>query len=429
LEIDHAHDYRIASLGVMESSKRLPWASFTLVLIVVGCSLLAWKTVGYPLTADSAGSVGARHQWSLQLGQLWRLISAACLHMDAPHLLWNLLPSLPFLVLLERRMSAGQMVALVLLGAVFGHACGAIFSGGTSVGFSPSLFAVIAAFIVTQGERSPQLVRLATIYLGVGLVASLRLEGVDIGSHIGGLGAGIVGGLMLRHGCSAASLLLLALLPIVAGLPLADEPSQTWDLETHGLLLEISGAFKPSTDTSTRCIVGSATCLTVKSRRVARRAGLAALDGHCFDSQNTRPNERCLLQNSGRVCSMVRRGLYQHSVCLVSKHPKALRRWTHLLRGLTLIPPHDDLEGDAKLIEALRAHRLGETQKARDAYRVAMLRSPDDARLTFLAALLEVDFADNLERALLLAERAAALDPKHPDGRALLREIKERLRR
>jgi len=99
------------------------------------------------------------------------------------------------------------------------------------------------------------------------------------------------------------------------------------------------------------------------------------------------------------------------------------------VRRIHLIVPKDQPQGDNLLIQALAAHRLGATQTARSAYQAAMEKTPFDAKIPFLAALLELDFGDNPKAAEPLALRAAGLDPKHPHGQALLAEIRERLER
>jgi hypothetical protein len=137
----------------------------------------------------------------------------------------------------------------------------------------------------------------------------------------------------------------------------------------------------------------------------------------------------CLRREADRLCRIIQRGLYEHEVCLQADRAAGLSRFHALIRRIHLITPKDQPRGDPLLIRALAAHRLGATARARSAYQQAMEKSPLDARLPFLAALLELDFADNPSAAEPLALRAANLDPKHPHGKALLNEIRERLER
>ena len=80
------------------------------------------------------------------------------------------------------------------------------------------------------------------------------------------------------------------------------------------------------------------------------------------------------------------------------------------------------------LVNALQAHRLGSVDKARRLYQSAMEKAPLDARLPFLAAVLEIDFANDLIAAEKLALKATSLDAIHPDGKALVHEIRLRLK-
>ena len=80
------------------------------------------------------------------------------------------------------------------------------------------------------------------------------------------------------------------------------------------------------------------------------------------------------------------------------------------------------------VFDALQAHRLGAVDKARRLYQSAMEKAPLDARLPFLAAVLEIDFANDLIAAEKLALKATSLDAIHPDGKALVHEIRLRLK-
>jgi hypothetical protein len=122
-----------------------------------------------------------------------------------------------------------------------------------------------------------------------------------------------------------------------------------------------------------------------------------------------------------------RRGLYDHSVCLESEHPNTAHLWRRVIRSIDWLDPRDPIQATATFNAALRAHRLGQTTTARLAYQKAMIEAPGDARLPFLAAILELDFGEGPSHAEPLALHATVLDPLHPDGKALLHEIRQGL--
>jgi rhomboid protease GluP len=413
----------------MSQSVKLPWASLCIALTVSAVSYWAWWRAGLPLTAETAVALGARSNWALSLGESWRLISAGFLHSDQAHLLWNLVPSLPIMVLLERRIGALTSLAITLLSLSFGHAIGAIFHGGVTVGFSPALFGLVAAFALTQWRRSPQLARLALVYLTVGLIASLRFAGVDLASHLGGLAAGLAGAAIWMVSGRISGLAALAVIPLIIGLPLPVAPTTVWQLPKQGLVVEISGELSILEHPGRRCVPGRRACLSIRTTTASRRHDLVELDRRCASKLGAMKTDGCLRREGDRLCRIIRRGLYEHELCLQADRAAGLSRFHEMIRSIHLTPPKDQPRGDALLIRALAAHRLGATMLARSAYREAMKKAPMDARLPFLAALLELDFADNPGAAEPLALRAANLDPKHPHGKALLTEIRERLER
>ncbi len=413
----------------MMQQRRIPWASLGLVTAVCGLSFWAWRSSGLPLTAETAVTVGARSNWALSLGESWRLISAGFLHSDQAHLLWNLVPSVPILVLLERRIGALSSACLTLLCLSFGHATGALFHGGVSVGFSPALFGVVAAFACTHWRQSPQLARLAWVYLSVGLIASLRFADVDLASHLGGLIAGLLGAALWLHWKRWTPLAVSALIPLIVGLPLPSSPTTVWQLGKQGLVLEIGAELSVLDHQGRRCVAGQRACLSVQTTTVSRPHERSDLATRCVPALGPIGRDGCLVRHTNRLCRILRRGLYEHELCLTASRAAGLSRFNALVRRIHLTVPRDQPQGDNLLIQALAAHRLGATQMARSAYQEAMEKTPLDAKIPFLAALLELDFANNPIAAEPLALRASGLDPKHPHGQALLAEIRERLER
>ena len=409
----------------MTARVHIPWVTLAVATTVIGASVAAWWSVGLPLTADTAVRCGGRDALALHLGQTWRLISAGLLHSDLHHLLWNLLPSLPILVLIERRQGSLTALGLTLGCITYGHGLGALLQGGTSVGFSPALFGLIAGFSIVNARRYPRLARLGTFYLIVGGFASLRFANVDLASHLGGVLAGGFLSFWWSTRRRAGELMLIALMPLMMSYTLTTQATG-WSLPDQGLKLQVHPTLSVQVDPTTRCSPDGLVCASVQTKRVARRHDFPAWSDRCAGHLGALGPSRCLTQRPEQLCQLERRGLYEHSVCLRSGSARALSALRSLIQTIELVPPSDQLPTDSLFSNAIRAHRLGDTERAQALYREAMAEAPLDAKRPFLAALLELDFTGDLGAAERLARRATTLDAIHPDGRALLLEIQSK---
>ena len=405
----------------------IPWMSLAIAGVIVSVSVGAWMDLGLPLTAETAPHWGARDAWGLHLGENWRLLTAGLLHSNVAHLLLNLGPCLPILFLLERAFGGTVTLWLTIVCVVIGHASGALTQGGTSVGFSPALFGLIAAFAVTHWRRYPHLARLGLIYLCIGLIASMRFADVDLASHVGGIGAGVVSGLIWSQRQRVSDLMIIALLPFLVTYTLPQQSDGLWTLKRDGLQLTVHASLLPQSQPNKRCTSNHRACVTATTLRVSRLHELPAWSKQCASALGPISRSTCQTARPGAICKHIRRGLYQHSICLNASNARGLSAFPALISRIELTPPADFQSANNPINAALQAHRLGEVDRARALYRSAMEKAPLDAKLPFLAALLEIDFADDLLAAEKLALRATKLDAIHPDGKALIDEIRVRL--
>ena len=411
----------------MSRRASIPWTSLATAGLIVSVSSLAWSDLGVPLTAKNAPLWGARDAWALSLGQNWRLLTAGLLHSDPIHLLWNLVPSLPFLVLLERRLGSLTALAITTLSLICGHAVGALLQGGVSVGFSPALFGLISAFAWLFWRDHPRLARLSVVYVLVGLIASLRFTNVDLASHVGGMAAGLITAWVWSIRQRASDLAVVAALPLFWSFSLPAEPPASWQLKRQGLLLKVHPMLTIQATPTRRCDLQGTTCVSVETQVVSRRHQMEAWAQRCAAALGVPSATRCLVTTKNSLCQRVRRGLYDHAICLESDSARGRSRFRQLVEAVELTPPSDHPAQRTLLIDALQAHRIGQTAEARELYRQAMLEAPLDARVPFLAAVLETDFGKDLLAAEKLALKATSLDAIHPDGKALLHEIRARL--
>ena len=400
---------------------------------VLVISVLAWVVWDLPLQASTAYAAGGRTALGLHLDGSWSLLTAGFLHRDLHHLLWNLLPGLPLLFLLERRLGGIFLVGLTLAGLSLGLLGGHLADGKTAVGFSPVLFAALGGLLSLPKHRLPDgFVWLVRVYAVFALVASFRMPEVDETSHVVGMLVGLLLGGIASHAprwvapTLAASLTVAAMtVPMIQGVERI-----SWSPTLQGMSLAPPANWRQSSPSSPsiRCAPALDLCVEVSTRTTARVAPLGGgLDGFA-PTVNLEGADEAILEpdEAGHPCLQIRRGLYQHQICV--RGPPPLRRLAHKVLERWFVDPSFSRPGDIQqnadpLLAALQEHRLGRLVQARMLYRQAMIQQPLDAKVHFLFALLETDFGER-RQARTLVQQAVHLDPLHPAGQALLQELK-----
>ncbi len=141
---------------------------------------------------------------AMRAGELWRAVTALCLHADLGHLTANALFGSFFLAAAGRSLGAGLALALVILAGAGGNAVNAFLrpSDYVSLGASTAVFGAVGLLsglgIVRRVQRGDRW-RLALLPLvgGLGILAMVGSGGgrVDVFAHLFGLGVGVVLGL------------------------------------------------------------------------------------------------------------------------------------------------------------------------------------------------------------------------------------------
>jgi membrane associated rhomboid family serine protease len=399
-----------------------------IVAAILAVSTAAWIGFGQPLTPTTSHLAGGRSDLAMYAGQTWRLLSAGLLHRDLEHLAWNLVPALPFLVLLELRHGSIMVLALTLWSLLIGHLTGHWIQGGASVGFSPAVFGLIAAFLVA-GPRRTRLWWLSLAYSSLAMAASFRLPGVDAGAHVGGFLAGALFAATAGFQPPRRHVLLtaLAVTTVVILGPIRSAPVAPWDAAGQGVRLDLASNWS-APNPGERCAPDLPICLTVTTQTMARRRALdfRPLAG---DQSITLPQTREAAIGSraaGASCVLWRRGLYHQQICAhggLALADVAAQILKQVLPSLKLHSPSDLPEHPTALTQGIAHHRLGDLKAARSAYAAARRAQPEDAKVPFLQAILEVDFGGDRSLAERRAREAVDLDPNHPAGRALLEEL------
>lgn len=182
---------------------------YALVLFATGLAIGAG--IG-PLDAYPRGVADAE---LIRQGEWWRALTALTLHVDAPHLVANLVAGAWFGYLAGRRLGPGTAWLLTLLAAATANGIEAQFGPvpHRSVGASTAVFAALGLLAAhAWRERYPLrarwVVRWAPLVGGVLLLGWLGTEGenTDVMAHVLGFGCGTLAGLVVARATVARAL-------------------------------------------------------------------------------------------------------------------------------------------------------------------------------------------------------------------------------
>jgi len=147
-----------------------------------------------------AGSVwlarGTADAAAIRSGELWRTLTALCLHADLAHLAANLLFGTVFLAALGRVVGPGLALALVLAAGAGGNALNAFLRSAdhASIGASTAVFGAVGLLsgvsVVRRAQRGDRWrLTLVPFAAGFGILAMIGSAGerVDVFAHAFGL--------------------------------------------------------------------------------------------------------------------------------------------------------------------------------------------------------------------------------------------------
>jgi membrane associated rhomboid family serine protease len=195
---------RVRGGGLQAAGRR--WGAVTLTLIAINVAM-------FLVTAVSAVTVGnsplenyrspvfvALDQVPVQvyLGDWWRPLTAAFLHVGVVHLVLNMLAVLVFGSELERQLGRARFLAVYLLSALGGAAAIQLLGDPARAvaGASTAIYGLLGALGVLMLVRRQDIRGLLTL-LAINVFISF-LPGVSLLGHLGGLVAGaLTAGLLL----------------------------------------------------------------------------------------------------------------------------------------------------------------------------------------------------------------------------------------
>lgn len=174
---------------------------------VITVGLIVLNVAVFVATAVSAGLAGANpldNTFSplfaqlaqipvlVQLGEDWRLVTAAFLHIGPLHLVLNMLALLVFGSELERQLGRWRYLAVYLVSLLGGAVAIQLFGepGRPVAGASAAIYGLLGGLAVVMLSRREDLRGLLTL-LAINVFVSF-LPGVSLLGHLGGLVAGFV---------------------------------------------------------------------------------------------------------------------------------------------------------------------------------------------------------------------------------------------
>jgi membrane associated rhomboid family serine protease len=149
-------------------------------------------------------------------GQYWRLVTATFLHANLVHLLLNALGLAIFGNLVESVFGSARMLAVYLVTGFVASAVSFAFGspGTIAVGASGAIFGLLGTWLAYNLRRrqlslARSNVQGALLLIGLNLAIGFSVPGIDNLAHVGGLVAGVLGGLAVdgfgRRGVRTAS--------------------------------------------------------------------------------------------------------------------------------------------------------------------------------------------------------------------------------
>ena len=176
-----------------------PMLTYILIGINVAVALGAFMsgasaTGGGGIGASSLLADGAVSRFTVDQGDLWRIVTAGFLHAGFLHLLFNMYSLYILGTMLEPavgRLRFGVIYFVSLLCGSFGALL--LSPDSSTVGASGAVFGLMGAAVVVLRNRGIDPMESGLgIWIGLNLLITFTIPGISIGGHIGGLLGGAI---------------------------------------------------------------------------------------------------------------------------------------------------------------------------------------------------------------------------------------------
>ena len=193
------------------------WLSRALLLTNVGVFVLMQLADGLPLFSrfsyETIIRFGANTSGrTVGAGETWRLLTATFLHADLMHIAMNMWALHVLGGVTERLFGARSFAVLYLASALGGSVASLGFTLAAdpmlpTVGASGAIFGLMGGLLgfalSRRGSVPPQLYRSLTrdslFFIGLNVMIGFSISFIDNAAHLGGLAAGLIGGLLLSR--------------------------------------------------------------------------------------------------------------------------------------------------------------------------------------------------------------------------------------
>ncbi|GEM_PF-1245547 len=192
------------AFGRLLQARATPATTALLVLVVL--FFLAMELSGGSTRSPVLLRFGALVPDLVRQGQWWRVVSAAFLHIGWAHIFFNGWALYLYGPIVERLYGKMRFLGIYLIAAIAGDLLSLPFVNGISAGASGAIFGLLGVTIallvryrrqVPAGVRDP-LLKNAVVVVGINVVLSLAVAGINLYAHAGGFIAGAICGLLFR---------------------------------------------------------------------------------------------------------------------------------------------------------------------------------------------------------------------------------------
>lgn len=139
---------------------------------------------------------GAKYNPLIEAGEIYRLVAAAFLHVDIPHLLFN---SFALYIIgpgVESLFGKPRFLLIYLGSAIMGTAMSYAFSMSISAGASGAIFGLLGSHVYLFLRKPSAYLKLYgkdfLIMIGINLLIGFSASNIDNFGHIGGLIGGVL---------------------------------------------------------------------------------------------------------------------------------------------------------------------------------------------------------------------------------------------
>lgn len=151
------------------------------------------------ILGDAFTNAGIKSDVLIRQGQLWRLITPIFLHSptDLLHIVFNMYALYAIGPEVERTLGYGQFLIVYFAAGYCGFLASFVLSSADSLGASGAIFGLLGAFAVflyqnhkTIGPMGRNMLTNVLLVIGLNIVISLTVPGIDLWGHFGGLLSG-----------------------------------------------------------------------------------------------------------------------------------------------------------------------------------------------------------------------------------------------